>query len=175
MFDLTKPMNPDAPSTVGAVMDPVGIASTGDKLHVFQCSAGGQVDTVDSTQGTETSTAMKYFPANLSSCAFSGATQQIFGIEQDGFHITAQISNDRFTTYFRAQMIAAGPESQRLLAVSAGTSSLTAGLTAIDPGPTPDLGNFNFPSPENSIIQYPTDPITHERYQPSRIAILNGR
>jgi hypothetical protein len=179
LFDLSRPGDAAAVSVAGALTSPVGIAITGELQSAIasQCGQDGRADSVNVFTGLETmgGSAMNVFSTTVAGCAWSAGTQRLFAIEGDGEHISDSVGDVNFTTYERIQQIAAGPEAQRLLVISAGTSSLTAGITAIDPAPRTDPMNTDFPAAEWSILQYPIDPITHERYQPSRIAILNGR
>ena len=73
--------------------------------------------------------------------------------------------------------IAAGPGGRRVIVVSAGTSTRSAGLTVIDTDL--DLG------PDGSTTRYPLDPddtfvtpagfTERQRYRPNKVAVLYGR
>lgn len=72
--------------------------------------------------------------------------------------------------------IVALPTGSRLLVVSAGTSSTTAGLTAIDATPeaAPDGSSVLYPRDPDESKTEPNGQVVHQRYQPFHVGVLYG-
>jgi hypothetical protein len=175
------------------VPDPGGVAisSDGGIGYIVSAQSGGVVQLDLARLSTRQMGGV--FPAGVFAAAFSDQIQSVLAIERraDGtgrvhtFVVPTEgavSANDAIQTNLNPMDISADPSGRRAIVVSVGTSTETAGLTVIETAF--DVAQDRLKIPVGSSRLYPEDPedafmigdfTFHQRYQPARVAVLNGR
>ena len=188
IVDLENPEGRDSVKSPGEVSGASGVAVSEDGRVAFVSSRSGRtLNAIDLDSGRITELA-EGFATRAGAAAFSARMLAVLAIQYDddgpaprivAYSVAASQGFPLETAVGTLPLpsdIAAGPGGGRLVVVSAGTSSTTAGLTVID---TDD----ELP-PEGSSTTYPRDPddtylegsfVAHQRYQPNKLGLLYGR
>lgn len=188
LIDLERADSPSSISSPGEVRGASGVALSEDGKFAFVTSSERRdVVTVDLQTGA-LATLPDGFSGPVDAAVYSDAMRSVLAIQRDDDEGIARVlaysvlkkvgspATSAVGTLPAPSGIAAGPGGRRLVVVSAGTSTQTAGLTVIDA----DLED-GF---DGSTVSYPLDPddtfvqgsVTgRQRYQPSRVAIVYGQ
>lgn len=183
-------------AALAVVPDPGGVALSADGAIAYIASAqSGEVARIE-TQTLSTRTLGGAFPSGVFAVSFSDQIQSLLGLERrpDGtgrvhtYVVPAEGSiggESSVQTHLNPVDISADPSGRRAVIVSVGTSTQTAGLTIVETAFDTLADRLQIPVGSSRL--YPEDPddtfmiqgnddfIYHQRYQPARVGVLNGR
>ncbi|MBI2372539.1 MAG: hypothetical protein HYV07_00935 [Deltaproteobacteria bacterium] len=184
-------VQPDVPSNQNvsiAVLGAAGVAVNGEgRLGYITSSLEQSVTGVDIERSGTAQKLGGGLAAPCGAAAYSSAIEAIVCIEA-GSNPRPRIHSYSIATYAGSKLenavgalpepsgIASGPGGARLVVVSAGTTTTSAGLTMIDTDLEKGL--------DGSTVSYPRDPddtfllgssTIHQRYHANRVAVLYGR
>lgn len=173
----------------GDVSGASGVAMTGNGRIAFVTSeTQTTVVSVDMETGAIRDLAPPGFAGLVQNAVYADSMKVVLGLQNDpeenvsrvlAYNVSTQTPYDFSTAVGTPSIptgIAAGPKGRRVLVVSAGTTTVGAGLTVIDPDQ--DL------LPDGSTVRYPPDPddtfvtggfVGQQTYHPYKIAVLYGR
>lgn len=170
--------------------DPSGVAlGLGGQVAYLTSSTEGTVAAIE-LEGSDAGVLPNGALARgVEGATFSDEMQAVFGANVDqsngssrvvSFHVPTQtgLTLDEGTQALPAPAgIATGAGGRRVIVVSAGTSSATAGLTVIDtfPDAIPDGSSTLYPLDPDDTFTSPGGAVLKQRWRPRGVAVIYGR